>query len=101
MPSQPESLRIAWLVYRGNPYCGGQGVYTRYLARELTDLGHRVTVFSGPPYPDLVDPDQLERVPSLDLYRPEQPFRTPRPRELQTMIDVRELAILWAGGFPE
>ena len=53
MPSQSESLRIAWLVYRGNPHCGGQGVYTRYLARELTDLGHRVTVFSGQPYPEL------------------------------------------------
>ena len=47
MPSQPDSLRIAWLVYRGNPHCGGQGVYTRYLARELTELGHQVTVFSG------------------------------------------------------
>ncbi|MGH9074605.1 MAG: glycosyltransferase family 1 protein, partial [Acidimicrobiales bacterium] len=31
----PERLRIALLVYRGNPRCGGQGVYTRYLAREL------------------------------------------------------------------
>ena len=40
MPSQPESLRVAWLVYRGNPYCGGQGVYTRYLARELTELAN-------------------------------------------------------------
>ena len=75
MPSQPESLRIAWLVYRGNPYCGGQGVYTRYLANELTQLGHRITVFSGQPYPELVDPDQLEQVPSMDLYRPENPFR--------------------------
>ena len=37
MPSQPESLRIAWLVYRGNPYCGGQGVYVRHLSRELAD----------------------------------------------------------------
>src|SRR6516165_5538325 len=58
MPS-PDSLRIAWLVYRGNPHCGGQGVYTRYLARELTALGHEVTVFSGPPYPELDDPSQL------------------------------------------
>ena len=49
-------LRIAWLVYRGNPHCGGQGVYTRYLARELADLGHEVTVFSGQPYPELDDP---------------------------------------------
>ena len=35
-----ERLRIAWLIYRGNPHCGGQGVYTRYLAREVSDLGH-------------------------------------------------------------
>jgi hypothetical protein len=67
MPSQSESLRIAWLVYRCNPYCGGQGVYTRYLARELTELGHRVTVLSGQPYPELDDTSQLQRVPSLDL----------------------------------
>ena len=46
MPSQSESLRIAWLVYRGNPYCGGQGVYTRYVARELTELGHQA--WDGP-----------------------------------------------------
>ena len=63
MPSQPDSLRIAWLVYRGNPHCGGQGVYTRYLARELTELGHQVTVFSGQPYPELDDPSQLVKVP--------------------------------------
>jgi hypothetical protein len=53
MPSQPESLRIAWLVYRGKPVLRRQGVYTRYLARELTELGHQVTVFSGQPYPEL------------------------------------------------
>ena len=63
MPSPSESLRIAWLVYRGNPHCGGQGVYTRYLARELTELGHQVTVFSGQPYPELDDPSQLTEVP--------------------------------------
>jgi glycosyltransferase involved in cell wall biosynthesis len=101
MPPQPESLRIAWLVYRGNPYCGGQGVYTRYLARELTELGHQITVFSGQPYPELDDPDQLERVPSLDLYRPENPFRVPWPREFKTSIDVREFAIMCSAGFPE
>ena len=44
-PERP--LRIAYLVYRGNPHCGGQGVYTRYLAKELTELGHEITVFSG------------------------------------------------------
>ena len=81
MPARPEprSLRIALLSYRGNPHSGGQGVYTRWLARELTDLGHRVEVFSGQPYPSL-DPDiPFTPVPSLDLYRPENPFRIPWP----------------------
>ena len=94
-------LRIAWLVYRGNPHCGGQGVYTRYLADELTRLDHEVTVFSGQPYPDLVDPDQLVKVPSLDLYRPENPFRVPWPWEFKTRIDLQEFAIMCGAGFPE
>jgi len=45
-------LRIAFLAYRGNMRCGGQGIYLWYLARELSRLGHRVDVFVGPPYPD-------------------------------------------------
>jgi len=88
-------------VYRGNPHCGGQGVYTRYLARELTDLGHEVTVFSGPPYPELDDPSQLVQIPSLDLYRPENPFRVPWPWEFRSRIDLQEFAIMCAAGFPE
>jgi glycosyltransferase involved in cell wall biosynthesis len=99
--SAPERLRVAYLVYRGNPHCGGQGVYTRELVRELTDLGHDVTVFSGPPYPELADPGRLVRVPSLDLYRPENPFRVPWPFELRTSVDLREFAIMCGAGFPE
>src|SRR4029077_6510560 len=101
MPSPSESLRIAWLVYRGNPHCGGQGVYTRYLARELTDLGHEITVFSGPPYPELDDPSQLHKVPSLDLYMPANPFPVPKPDEFKTRIDVQEFGIMCGAGFPE
>jgi glycosyltransferase involved in cell wall biosynthesis len=97
----PEHLRIAWLVYRGNPHCGGQGVYTRYLARELAELGHEVTVFSGQPYPELDDPSQLAQVPSLDLYRPENPFRIPWPWELKTTIDLQEFGLMCTAGFPE
>jgi glycosyltransferase involved in cell wall biosynthesis len=101
MPRPDQPLRVAYLVYRGNPHCGGQGVYTRELARELTALGHTVEVFSGPPYPELVDDDHLTRVPSLDLYRPENPFRVPWPWEFKTRIDVAEFAIMCAAGFPE
>jgi glycosyltransferase involved in cell wall biosynthesis len=96
-----DRLRIAYLVYRGNPHCGGQGVYTRELARELTALGHEITVFSGPPYPDLTDPETLVRVPSLDLYRPSNPFRVPWPWEVRTTVDLREFAIMCGAGFPE
>src|SRR5687767_6718615 len=101
MSRPDDALRIATLVYRGNPHCGGQGVYTRALAKELTELGHEITVFSGPPYPDLAHPEQLVRVPSLDLYRPENPFRVPWPWEFRSTIDLREFLIMCGAGFPE
>ena len=92
-------LRVALLAYRGNPHSGGQGVYTRYLARELTDLGHTVEVASGPPYPELDDDIVLHRLEGMDLYRPEHPFRPHRwPR---TTVDWLELGIMSTGGFPE
>ena len=94
-------LRIAFLVYRGNPRCGGQGVYTRHLTRELAALGHSVTVFSGPPYPDLDDPVELVKVASLDLYREPDPFRVPRLREFTSATDVLEFALMCTAGFPE
>ncbi len=97
----PKSLRIAFLCYRGNPRSGGQGVYTRYLTRELRDLGHQVEVFSGPPYPDLEDGVKLTKVPSLDLYREPDPFRVPKVHEFRSAVDVAEFAIMCAAGFPE
>ena len=99
MPGQP--LRIAYLMYRGNPHSGGQGVYTRHLTRELVGLGHSVTVFAGQPYP-VVDPGvELVEVPSLDLYRQPDPFRLPKPREFRSAIDVLEFALMCTAGFPE
>ena len=53
--SQRDHLRVALLVYRGNPRSGGQGVYTRYLSRELARQGHDVTVLAGQPWPVLGD----------------------------------------------
>ena len=101
MPSSQRPLRIAWLIYRGNPHCGGQGVYTRYLAREVTELGHHIEVLSGQPWPELDDPSQLVKIPSLDLYRPGNPFRVPWPWEFRDRIDLQEFAIMCAAGFPE
>jgi glycosyltransferase involved in cell wall biosynthesis len=94
-------LRIAWLVYRGNPHCGGQGVYTRHVAREVASLGHHIEVFSGQPWPQLDDPEQLVEVPGLDLYRQPDPFRVPKPSEFRDTIDAREFALMCTAGFPE
>lgn len=101
MASSNAPLRVALLTYRGNPHSGGQGVYVRYLSRALTDIGHRVTVFSGPPYPHVDRGVELVEVPSLDLYRSEDPFRRPRRDEFRDAIDVLEYAAMCGAGFPE
>ncbi len=100
-PPAPGGLRIAYLVYRGNPRCGGQGVYTRHLARELVGLGHSVEVFAGQPWPVLDDGVGFTPVPGLDLYRDPDPFRVPHPREFHSSTDVLEFAVMCTAGFPE
>ncbi|GHD98241.1 glycosyltransferase family 4 protein [Streptomyces alanosinicus] len=109
-------LDIALLTYKGNPFCGGQGVYVRHLSRELARLGHRVEVIGSQPYPVLDEDDEgrdrggdgrrtgrltLTELPSLDLYRQPDPFRTPGRDEYRDWIDALEVATMWTGGFPE
>ncbi|MET9193227.1 glycosyltransferase family 4 protein [Streptomyces olivaceus] len=106
-------LRIALLTYKGNPFCGGQGVYVRHLSRELARLGHRVEVIGAQPYPVLDEgPDEgpdggfgdrlsLTELPSLDLYRQPDPFRTPKRGEYRDWVDALEVGTMWTGGFPE
>ena len=99
--SNDDRLRIAFLTYRGHPYTGGQGVYTRHMARELTALGHSVEVISGPPYPHLDNGIRLTELPSLDLYRMPDPFRIPRLSEFKDRFDVLEYFITAAATFAE
>lgn len=95
-------LRVALLSYRSKPHCGGQGIYLRHLSRELAGLGHAVEILSGQPYPELDRDDiVLTKLPSLDLYRDEDPFRTPALREFRDWVDVLEFAHMRTGGFPE
>jgi glycosyltransferase involved in cell wall biosynthesis len=94
-------LRIALLSYRSKPHSGGQGVYVRHLSRELAALGHHVEVFSGQPYPDLDPGPTLRELPSLDLYREDDPFRTPALAEFRDWADVLEVGMMWGGAFPE
>lgn len=99
MSSAP--LRICFLTYRGNPHCGGQGVYTRHITRELAALGHTVDVWSGPPYPYLDDGVTLRNMPSLDLWNPDAFFRRPSFEELRDPINLVEWLSTITGGFPE
>lgn len=57
-------MKICLLTYRGNMYCGGQGIYIYYLSRELQRLGHEVHVISGPPYPQVVEGVKLHKLKS-------------------------------------
>lgn len=95
-------MRIALLSYRSKAHCGGQGVYVRYLSQGLVELGHEVEVFSGQPYPEDLDPRvTLTKVPSLDLFREPDPFRTPKLSEFNSAADVLEYALTSTGAFAE
>jgi glycosyltransferase involved in cell wall biosynthesis len=99
--SATRPLRVALLSYRSKPHCGGQGIYLRHVSRELAALGHHVEVYSGQPYPELEPGPLLRTLPSLDLYRDDDPFRTPGLREYRDWIDLLEVGMMWTAAFPE
>ena len=94
-------LRIALLGYRSNPFSGGQGIYIKYVARALRDLGHEVHVISGEPYPDLDDGIRLIKLPGLNLYAHDQPRKALKIGHLSSATDLFEWASVLSGGFPE
>lgn len=94
-------LRICLLTYRGNPACGGQGIYVKYLSEALKNLGHAVDVLSGPPYPVLAEGVTLYKLPGLDLYNPDHLFKVKDLRELASPLNQFEFLSMCAGGFPE
>jgi len=96
-----KPLKVCLLTYRGNPTCGGQGIYIKRVSRALKDLGHQVDVVSGPPYPDLDEDVPLHQLEGLDLYNPEALFRIPTIKELRSSINVLEWMGVSTGGFPE
>lgn len=99
--SGSRPLKICLLTYRGNPTCGGQGVYIKHLSKALADAGHLVDVISGPPYPHLDENVRLIKMPSLDLYHPDHLFWPERLRDLANPINMYEFLNVCAGCFPE
>lgn len=100
-----SSLKIALISYRSNPHCGGQGVYIRHLSHALSDLGHDIEVIAGPPDPLLnIDSNKnikLTMLKTLDLYNPEDLFRTPGFDELKDIINLIEWLDVSTMGYPE
>ncbi len=95
-------MRICLLTYRGNPYCGGQGIYTMYIARELVKLGHEVHVIQGPPYFPAMDGVTIHHVSNhnyfnikKDYIKPHKPFATFQP------LNFYEFLASKFGIFPE
>lgn len=101
-PPQPKRpLRIALLGYRSAPHSGGQGIYLASLSRALRNLGHRVEVLSGPPYPELDEGIGLIKIPSLDLYAAPNHVTALRPSHFRSATNLFEYFSMLTGGFPE
>ncbi|MEE8470555.1 MAG: glycosyltransferase family 4 protein [Dehalococcoidia bacterium] len=94
-------MRICLLTYRGNMYCGGQGVYVYYLAKAMRDLGHEVHILSGPPYALAPEGVKLHRIEGLNLWETEGLESLGRPSRLFDPLNLCEVAGSSIGMFPE
>lgn len=92
-------MRICLLCNRGNMYCGGQGVYTYYLSRELQRLGHEVHLIVGPPYPLIPEGVVEHRVQNMNFF--EFGFPKQDPFKVFTPLNLYELAGTRLGMFTE
>jgi len=94
-------LKVGLLSYRSHPYSGGQGIYIKHLSKALKNLGHEVSVLSGPPYPELDSGVNLIKIPSLGLFESGERLKALRLRFLWSPIDLYEWITVMTGGFPE
>tara|TARA_B100001939_G_scaffold239211_1_gene206813 strand:+ start:5814 stop:7049 length:1236 start_codon:yes stop_codon:yes gene_type:complete len=63
-----KKLNLAFLSYRSSPLSGGQGIYLKNLTESLTKIGHKVTVFSGSPLPELNKSIRLIQIDTPGYY---------------------------------
>lgn len=95
-------MKIALLSYRGNPYCGGQGIYLTYLANELTKLGHEVHVIVGPPWPLSLKGAIVHRVENFNFFGKKKNFLPPQnPFQIFSPLHFYEFLVSRWGVFPE
>lgn len=95
-------MRVCLLCYRGNPYCGGQGIYLRHLSRALASFGHEVTILVGPPYPEPTPWARMERIPNNRYWgRRIREVGNGNPVKILKPLDFLEFATSRLGYFPE
>jgi len=96
-------VRIALLTYRGNMFCGGQGIYAAYLAREWKRAGHDVHVFAGPPFPELEDGIPLHEIPNDNVFgqTTREALDRSAPFSMLKPMSLWELGVSRFGVFPE
>ena len=84
-------------------YCGGQGIYAAYLAREWQKAGHEVHVIAGPPLPELAPGIPLHVIPNLNVFGQEHPNWLNRddPFAHFDPLSLWELGVSQLGVFPE
>ena len=71
------------------------------MSKALKNLGHEVSVLSGPPYPELDSGVNLIKIPSLGLFESGERLKAFRLRFLWSPIDLYEWITVMTGGFPE
>jgi glycosyltransferase involved in cell wall biosynthesis len=95
-------MNICLLSYRGNPYCGGQGVYLYFLSRELARMGHSPTILVGPPDPWPMPWARTLPVESLNLWGVRKNFLPQAsPWRIFRPLNFFEFAATRFGFFPE
>ncbi len=98
-------MRVCLLSYRGNMYCGGQGVYVYYLSKFLARQGHEVHLVQGPPYTWETPWCVQHRLPDYNMFSTRKFFyRSVPPDKLFTLFrpsHFYEFAATRFGFFPE
>jgi glycosyltransferase involved in cell wall biosynthesis len=89
------------LTYRGNPFCGGQGVYAMALGQALARRGHEVHCVTGPPYPPPTPGVVWHRVPGLALFTGNGGGNGHHPLRELLPLRLYERAASSLGVFPE
>ena len=99
-----QRLNIAILSYRSAQFGGGQGVYVKDISYRLSQMGHKVDVISGPPYPNLDKDIDLIKLPGLDLFETfslKDRLHKFFNKKDKSLNDWYEFFSVLLGGFPE